>query len=84
MCYISGFKKEKYNDNTARRVQMGQCKGQTSILRRLNTLSTVFRNKADDSFWRTPGGKHQEEDGLLSFSMKVNGKKDLLSSSEKI
>lgn len=61
MCYISGSKRKKM---ITQLVEMGHCKGQTYILRQ---TTGVFRNEVGDSFWRTPGGKHQKEDSLLSF-----------------
>lgn len=69
------LKRKINNDNTARRVD-GTI--QRADFHSKRQITEVFRNKVGDSFWRTPREKHQEEDGLLSFSMKVNGKKVFL------
>lgn len=70
---LNGGTKKKKNDSTARTAETRHCNGKTFILR--GRLLEYLETKPGDSFWRTPGGKHHEEDGIQSFQMKVNEKK---------
>lgn len=66
MCYVVFLKRKimtkKKNDSTARTAETGHFKGQTFILRGRPLESLEMKQVT--VIWRTPGGKHPEEDGL--------------------